>query len=148
MFEMLGTAYRQVLGRIAKPAMILAVLSPISFTPANAAGDLLIAPTRVILDSRRGAEVILNNIGAEEATYRVTLELRRMNDQGRLDDVQSGLETDQERPHWVPFATRRAGLRFPQISRKLFVWVCNPAKRWRTANIAPTCYFVLSPKRR
>jgi P pilus assembly chaperone PapD len=112
MFEMLGTAYRQVLGRIAKPAMMLAVLWQISIAPANAAGDLLIAPTRVILDSRRGAEVILNNIGAEEATYRVTLELRRMNDQGRLDDVQSGSETDQEKAALgaIRYAPRRVTL--------------------------------------
>ncbi|MGN6288439.1 MAG: fimbrial biogenesis chaperone, partial [Sphingopyxis terrae] len=42
---------------------------------AHAAGDLLVAPTRVILDGSRGTEVVLNNIGAEPATYRVSLEV-------------------------------------------------------------------------
>ena len=32
--------------------------------PAKAGvGDLLVAPTRIVLDGRRGTEVILNNIG-------------------------------------------------------------------------------------
>jgi P pilus assembly chaperone PapD len=54
---------------------------------AQAAGDLLVAPTRVVLDGSRGTEVILNNIGAETATYRISLELRRMTEEGKLADV-------------------------------------------------------------
>lgn len=56
--------------------------------PAHAQGDLLVAPTRVILDGRRGTEVILSNIGQEEATYRISLELRRMNEDGSLTPVE------------------------------------------------------------
>ena len=55
--------------------------------PAQAQGDLLVAPTRVILDGRRGAQVILSNIGTEEATYRVGLVLRRMGPDGNLVEV-------------------------------------------------------------
>lgn len=55
--------------------------------PAIAAGDLLVAPTRVLLDGARGTEVILNNIGSEPATYRISLELRRMPVQGPLAEV-------------------------------------------------------------
>lgn len=73
----------------------IGALVPISFSaaclgamsPAHAAGDLLVAPTRIVLDGRRGTEVILNNIGTEEATYRISLELRRMNENGKLEDV-------------------------------------------------------------
>jgi P pilus assembly chaperone PapD len=54
---------------------------------AQAQGDLLVAPTRIILDGPRGAEVILNNIGSEEATYRISLELRRMRVDGSLEEV-------------------------------------------------------------
>lgn len=57
-------------------------------TPAQAQGDLLVAPTRVILDGSRGTEVILSNIGSEEATYRIGLELRRMNEDGELVPVE------------------------------------------------------------
>lgn len=68
-------------------AMTAALTMLCQTAPAQAAGDLLVAPTRVVLDGRRGAEVILNNIGPEEATYRISLELRRMNDIGRLEDI-------------------------------------------------------------
>lgn len=52
-----------------------------------AQGDLLIAPTRLVLDGRRGGEVILSNIGNEPETYRITLELRRMDENGDLIPV-------------------------------------------------------------
>jgi P pilus assembly chaperone PapD len=55
--------------------------------PANAVGDLLVAPTRVVLNGSGGTEVVLNNIGSQPATYRITLELRRMNAEGELEDV-------------------------------------------------------------
>ena len=50
-------------------------------------GDLLVAPTRLVLDGRKGAEIILNNIGDEPATYRVSVEFRRMTEKGDLVDV-------------------------------------------------------------
>jgi P pilus assembly chaperone PapD len=80
--------------------------------PAQAAGDLLVAPTRVVLDSRRGAEVILNNIGTEEATYRISLELRRMNENGKLDDValESANATEKAALELIRFAPRRVTL--------------------------------------
>ncbi len=80
--------------------------------PAKAAGDLLVAPTRVVLDGRRGAEVILNNIGAEEATYRISLELRRMNDIGKLDDVvpEEANATEKAALEMIRFAPRRVTL--------------------------------------
>jgi P pilus assembly chaperone PapD len=72
----------------ARPAAILAALSSAYIAaPASAQGELLVAPTRVILDGRRGTEVILSNIGSEAATYRVGLELRRMLENGRLAPV-------------------------------------------------------------
>lgn len=54
----------------------------------SAAGDLLVAPTRIILDGPRGAEVVLNNIGSETATYRVSLELKRMRADGSLEEIE------------------------------------------------------------
>lgn len=80
--------------------------------PAQAAGDLLVAPTRIVLDGRRGAEVILNNIGNEEATYRISLELRRMNDIGRLEDILPENASDAEKAvlEILRFAPRRVTL--------------------------------------
>lgn len=80
--------------------------------PAQAAGDLLVAPTRVVLDGQRGTEVILNNIGSETATYRISLELRRMTSEGRLEDVTDEQENDIERAarDMIRYAPRRVTL--------------------------------------
>ena len=66
---------------------IASVLAAAASVPAQAAGDLLVAPTRVVLDSARGTEVIVNNIGAETATYRISLVLRRMKTDGTLEEI-------------------------------------------------------------
>lgn len=66
-------------------------------TPAAAQGDLLVAPTRIVLDGPRGAEVILNNIGSEPATYRISLELRRMREDGSLEEIAPEQATPAER---------------------------------------------------
>ncbi len=63
------------------------ILAGTAMQPAHAAGDLLVAPTRIVLDRERGAEVILNNIGDEPATYRISLELKRMTAAGQLADI-------------------------------------------------------------
>ena len=74
----------------ARLACLLAVapLTMLTATPVGAGvGDLLVAPTRIILDGRRGTEIILNNIGDDVATYRVSIELRRMKPDGGLEIV-------------------------------------------------------------
>lgn len=81
-------------------------------TPLSAQGDLLVAPTRVILNGSRGTEVILSNIGAEEATYRIGLELRRMTPEGNLVDVEERDATAEERAalEMIRYAPRRITL--------------------------------------
>jgi hypothetical protein len=112
MFEFLGKAGFPSLVRHLAMAALLLMSSLVSVAPAYAAGDLLIAPTRIILDGRRGTEVILNNIGNEEATYRITLELRRMNEQGSLEDVELENATESERATLgiIRYAPRRVTL--------------------------------------
>ena len=79
----------KTLRNIAKSGAALVAMSTLALTaPSYAQGDLLVAPTRVILDGSRGTEVILSNIGSEEATYRIGLELRRMLANGRLEPVE------------------------------------------------------------
>jgi hypothetical protein len=60
-------------------------------------GDLLVAPTRVVLEGARGTEVILNNIGSETATYRISLEIRRMLPDGTLEDIAPDAANDREK---------------------------------------------------
>jgi P pilus assembly chaperone PapD len=79
--------------------------------PARAGiGDLLVAPTRVVLDGRRGAEVILNNIGDEPATYRVSIEFRRMTSEGGLVDVNEPTAEDQKAADMIVYAPRKVVL--------------------------------------
>lgn len=80
--------------------------------PATAQGDLLIAPTRLVLDGRRGGEVILANVGSEEATYRVSLELRRMAPNGELEPVDEAEAnvTEKAALEMIRYAPRRVTL--------------------------------------
>jgi P pilus assembly chaperone PapD len=73
-------------------------------------GDLLVAPTRLVLDGRRGAEIILNNIGDEPATYRVSVEFRRMTEKGDLVDVTTPSPTDKTAEDMIVYAPRKVTL--------------------------------------
>jgi hypothetical protein len=73
-------------------------------------GDLLVAPTRVVLDGRRGAEIILNNIGDEPATYRVSVEFLRMTEEGGLIDVPTPNEADVKAQDMIVYAPRKVTL--------------------------------------
>ncbi|RJF94269.1 molecular chaperone [Sphingomonas cavernae] len=79
---------------------------------AIAAGDLLVAPTRVVLDGPRGTEVILNNIGSAPATYRISLELRRMKSDGSLEDIapESANVAEAAALQMISYAPRRITL--------------------------------------
>ena len=89
--------------------------------PVHAAGDLLVAPTRVILDGSRGTEVVLNNIGAEPATYRISLEIKRMTNASGLDEIDEENVTAAERMalDMIVFSPRRVTLppNQPQVIR-------------------------------
>ena len=98
------------LRRIAQLALVAPALV-LAAPPADAGvGDLLVAPTRVVLDGRRGTEVILNNIGDDVATYRVTVELRRMTPEGKLVDVELANDKEKAAQEMVLYAPRRVTL--------------------------------------
>lgn len=103
----------------AAAAALTAPLATSASVPQGGAGDLLVAPTRVVLDGRRGAEVILNNIGDEPATYRVSVELRRMTPAGGLVDVAEPSAEEQLAREMIVYAPRRITLapRQPQSIR-------------------------------
>ena len=92
-------------------AAVFAAPLLIASTPAQAAiGDLLVAPTRIVLDGRKGAEVILNNIGEEPATYRVSVEFRRMTEDGGLVDVDQPTADDEKAADMIVYAPRKVVL--------------------------------------
>ena len=90
-------------------------------SPALASGDLLVAPTRIILDGSRGTEVVLNNIGSAPATYRISLEIKRMTAAGGLDEIAEEKATPAERAalDMIVFSPRRVTLppNQPQVVR-------------------------------
>ncbi len=101
---------RSLLGSVARFSLV-ASLVMVTAPAANAGvGDLLVAPTRVVLNGRRGAEVILNNIGDDVATYRVTAELRRMTPEGKLEDVAEPNAKEKAAQEMILFAPRKVTL--------------------------------------
>jgi hypothetical protein len=79
--------------------------------PASAGiGDLLVAPTRIVLDGRRGTEIVLNNIGDAPATYRISVEFRRMTADGGLVDVPDPTVQDKAAADMIVYAPRRVTL--------------------------------------
>ncbi|MBA3576633.1 MAG: molecular chaperone [Sphingomonas sp.] len=105
-------------------AMVAAALlaAPI-LVPAQQAragvGDLLVAPTRLVLNGGRGAELILNNIGDEPATYRISVEFRRMKPDGTLEEVLDPSDPEKAARDMIVYAPRRVTLapREPQSIR-------------------------------
>jgi P pilus assembly chaperone PapD len=94
-------------------SILAAALAAAAFvpTPAGAGiGDLLVAPTRLVLDGRKGAEIILNNIGDEPATYRVSVEFRRMTEKGDLIDVPAPTAADKAVADMIIYAPRKVTL--------------------------------------
>jgi hypothetical protein len=63
---------------------------------AAGAGDLLLAPTRIVMNGARGTEILLNNIGDKPATYRISLVLRHMMPDGSIEEVEEAKATPVE----------------------------------------------------
>src|SRR5689334_19937495 len=91
-------------------SIVAAPLLACSTVAEAGVGDLLVAPTRIVLDGRKGAEIILNNIGEEPATYRVSVEFRRMTEAGELVDVTTPTDTDKKAEDMIVYAPRKVTL--------------------------------------
>ena len=95
-------------------AALAALFVPLIVAGAPAAeagvGDLLVAPTRIVLNGSRGTEIILNNIGDETARYRISVELRRMKPDGTLEDVQQPNADELKARDMVLYAPRQVTL--------------------------------------
>jgi hypothetical protein len=85
---------------------LLALASPVE----AGVGDLLVAPTRIVLNGSRGTEIILNNIGDDVATYRISVELRRMGAGGTLEDVTAPTASETQARDMILYAPRRVTL--------------------------------------
>ena len=101
---------RLPVGSLAKFTLVASMLT-LAAPPASAGiGDLLVAPTRVVLNGRRGTEVVLSNIGEDVATYRVSVELRRMGTDGKLEDVVDPTAAEKLAQEMIVYAPRKVVL--------------------------------------
>jgi len=101
------------MSRLSKALAVAAFMAaPFLLTqPAQAGvGDLLVAPTRLVLTGGRSAEVILNNIGDEPATYRISAEFRRMKPDGTLEEVADPSDSEKSARDMLMYAPRRVTL--------------------------------------
>ena len=93
------------------PAAIAAAVAAGAAAPASAGvGDLLVAPTRIVLDGRRGTEIVLNNVGEEPATYRISVEFRRMTPEGNLVEEAEPTAQEKAAADMIVYAPRRVTL--------------------------------------
>mgnify|MGYP001022610650 FL=1 len=100
------------LRRLLAAGAAFSALATLGAAPAQAQGDLLVAPTRVIINNAGSAEVVLSNIGSQPATYRISAELRRMDEDGDFAEVKEADANPAEQAAlaMVTFAPRRITL--------------------------------------
>lgn len=108
-----------ITARLAFRAALLAPLLALAPPASAGVGDLLVAPTRLILNGGRGTEVILNNIGDDTATYRISVEIKRMKPDGTFEDVAQPDPREITARDMIVYAPRRVVLppRQPQTIR-------------------------------
>jgi hypothetical protein len=108
-----------ITARFSLCAALLAPLVALAPPARAGVGDLLVAPTRIILNNGRGTEIILNNIGDETATYRISVELKRMRGDGSFEDVAQPDPREALARDMIVYAPRRVVLppRQPQTIR-------------------------------
>ena len=97
-------------GRFVRFALVAPALLLAAPSAQAGVGDLLVAPTRIVLDGRRGTEIILKNIGDDVATYRVSVEFRRMGEDGKLTDVELPNDKEKAAEEMILYAPRKVVL--------------------------------------
>jgi P pilus assembly chaperone PapD len=116
-----GSSHRamSLFTRLAFRTALVAPLVALAQPASAGVGDLLVAPTRIILNGGRGTEIILNNIGTETATYRISVEVKRMRADGSFEDVAAPNEREVTARDMIVYAPRRVVLppRQPQTIR-------------------------------
>jgi P pilus assembly chaperone PapD len=114
---------RTLLGALA--LLGTALLSPCA--PAQAAGDLMVTPTRVILSgNQRSAVLSLVNTGKEATTYRISIVFRRMNESGNLEPVKTPNAAEELAGSLIRYSPREVTLP-PGITQNIRVQIRKPA---------------------
>lgn len=96
--------------KIGAAAVAVGFVAGLSGSAHAGVGDLLVAPTRIVLDGGKGTEIVLNNIGDAPATYRISVEFRRMTADGMLVDVTEPTAQEKAAADMIVYAPRRVTL--------------------------------------
>lgn len=95
---------------------------------AQAPGDLLVAPTRVVLtDRQRTGELILMNAGNTTATYRITFTHLRMSETGGMEQISAPSTDERFCDDLVRFSPRQITLE-PRTSQTVRLQLRLPAE--------------------
>ncbi|MBG6120343.1 MULTISPECIES: DUF916 domain-containing protein [unclassified Sphingobium] len=110
--------------------MMAAVVASHALAPTMAqaaAGDLLVAPTRLIMGANSGGEVVVNNTGDKATTYRISLVLRKMTEQGTIESVDEATASQRDAAalDLITYAPRKITLA-PQQSQTVRIGVRVP----------------------
>lgn len=101
---------------------------PQSGSSGASVGDLLVAPTRILFDgNRRSSEVTLVNIGANTATYRISLTHLRMTPEGELVEIPEATSADRIADELVRFSPRQVTLE-PGVAQTVRIQLRKPAE--------------------
>ncbi|MHB8800745.1 MAG: fimbrial biogenesis chaperone [Thermoanaerobaculia bacterium] len=113
---------------LAAPQAPPAAPSPMPALPGSGgAGDLLVAPTRVILEgSKRSAELTLLNVGAKPATYRISFLEMEMTPDGELKEVAAPPPGKMVSSKLIRYAPREVLLE-PGVSQTIRLQVRKPS---------------------
>ena len=89
---------------------------------AQGAGDLMVTPTRVVFEGRtRTAEIALIHRGTKTATYRLSFQNMRMNENGNLEPIKNPGPGDRIAENMIRYSPRQVVLKpgAPQTIRLL-----------------------------
>ncbi|MEO0818555.1 MAG: hypothetical protein AAFX86_14780 [Pseudomonadota bacterium] len=94
---------------MSRPLKLILLASATALMAPFASAELMIAPTRVVLENgERSAELVLVNKAAEQGAYRISLENRRMLTNGALETATDQLEGELFADDILRFSPRRA----------------------------------------
>jgi P pilus assembly chaperone PapD len=113
---------------------VLLCAAALGLAPAGAmaqgkagAGDLLVAPTRVVLEGRkRAVELTLINTGSQAATYRISFVQIRMDENGGTREVQSPGPGEQFADSLIRYSPRQVLLE-PNVAQTVRLQLRKPA---------------------
>lgn len=109
--------------------LLIALQTYLDTVPAYAqsAGDLMVAPTRMVFSGRkRAGEINLVNRGSKEATYRISFKNMTMKEDGSYEDIQAPVNGEKFADDMLRFSPRQVTLQ-PGEVQKVRLMVRKPA---------------------